>query len=145
MYMYPVHTKGASRVYFIDGKEIISVAFFDEHGIVCQTTFGWLETGEPGSTYRKDVSALELEKTPKRKLKPEFSEMYIQRQPFIARGEVTIGGTCKNNGYILHLPYQKDDWMIGKKTEINGIYQSEYTIHHNPKTGYIITTFVSNK
>jgi hypothetical protein len=143
--MYPVHTKGASRVYSIDGKEIISVAFFDEHGIVAQTTFGWLETGDPDSTYRKDVEALELEKTPKRKLKPEFSEMYIQQQPFIARGEVAIGGTVKNTGYILYLPYLKDDWMVGKQTEISGIYQSEYIIYHNPKNGYIITTYNGGK
>jgi len=143
--MYPVYTKGASRVYTIDGKEIISVAFFDEQGIQCQTKFGWLEIGEPNSTYRKDVSALELEKTPVRKLKPDYSDMYIQRQPFISKGVVTLGGGAKNTGYILYLPFLKDNWMCGKKTEESGIHQSEYMIYHNPTTGYIITTFIGSK
>lgn len=143
--MYPVHNYGTKRSYSIDGKEIISVAFFDEQGIQCQTTFGWLETGTPDTSKIKDVTALELEKTPKRKLNPDFKEMYIQRQPFIAKGTVMLGAGATNEGYLLYLPYLKDDWMVGKTTEINGIYQSEYMIYHNPKTGYIITTHICEK
>jgi len=138
---FNIYPHGSWRYYGINGKEIISIAFFNQDGIVVQTEQGWLEKGKLGATYTTDVKPLVIEKVPMRKLKPNFPGLYATKQPFYAKGEILIKRCVHENGYILYLPYIPEDWTVTTEYFDYATTRGEFTRYVHKNEGYIISVY----
>jgi hypothetical protein len=139
---YEIRNRGCSRRYEIDGKEIISVAFYNEQGIVMQTDHGWLEKCEPNSTYQRDVNPLVLDKMPIRKMKADFAAMYALKQPFYTKGKVVRKYWESDIGYILYIPYITNHWSATFEYSDHGASRSEFCRYSHQIEGYKISIYV---
>jgi hypothetical protein len=136
---YKVFRHGSWNYYSIDRKEIVSIAFFNQDGIVVQTEQGWLQRGDPKYTYREDLASISLEKEPVRKLKTDFQGMFAKKQPFYVYGKfVSHRCHCHKEGYILFIPFITDDWRVTTENIDHATTREEYTIYVHKKEGYII-------
>lgn len=139
---HSIYNHGSWRYYSIEGKEIVSVAFFNQDGIVVQTRSGWLEKGDPATTYRKDVNPLVLERTPMRKIKPNFASLYRERQPFYIHD---LQRYSIPSGYVLYLPFIPEDWTVKTECINQGTVRSKYLVYSHNKEQYYISHFVSSE
>ena len=106
---YLVMSKGGCyRSYYVKGKEIGQISFFDMNGVVVANKCGWL-SGE----YGKDLKVI-LDKEPIRKLKADFMKLYTDLQPFYMDAERDYGGS-KETVMTLFIPFIPDDWEIEKE------------------------------
>jgi hypothetical protein len=142
---FTIHRQGSWRYYGIDGKKIISIAFFNRDGIVVQTEQGWLEKGGKYITAHKDdVNPLIIEKEPIRKLKPNFQELYDNKQPFYAIGNILIKGCVHENGYILYLPYIPEEWSVSTEYWEHATEKGEYCRYVHKTGGYVIHVYIKS-
>ena len=137
--MYEIRSEGYTRSYKIDGKQIISIAFYDETGIKVNTQLGWISKIAP---YETDINPLVVDKSPVRKLKLNFPKMYADKTVAYANGTVKIGNCYNETGYILYLPYIPSEWTATFDYRVNGGTKSESVIHTNQEKGYTIRTYV---
>jgi hypothetical protein len=137
---FKVFRHGSWNYYSIDRKEIISIAFFDQEGIVVQTKQGWLQRGDPKYTHREDLPLITLEKEPVRKLKIDFQEMYAKKQPFYAIGKY-VCKDYRNDGYILYIPFIPEDWIVTPEHYDHATTREHYNQYVHKKENYIINEY----
>lgn len=140
---FTIYRHGSWNYYSIDGKQIISIAFFNEKGIVVQTEQGWLKKGgESITSHKTNVNALVIEKEPVRKLKLNFPGLYENKQPAYSLGNILIKGCVHERGYILYLPYIPEDWSVTFEYWTHATEKGEYVRYVHLKEGYVIYVYV---
>lgn len=133
-----VKTAGSWNYYRIDGKNIISIAFYDAQGIKVQSRSGILETAGYSS-----IRQFTLNKPPVRKLKVDLAALYSTRQPFIYNDKTTYAGVT-NYGYVLYIPFEPADWTTEEKFIETGDHADKYVDWANEKIGCNISVYVGS-
>jgi hypothetical protein len=129
------------RPYSLCGKELNNIIYFNENGKVLETGHGWMEKVEPNSSVEKDVKRFNILKMPIRKVKPNFSELYAQKQPFYMTAKRDYRSETR---YDLYVPFIPEEWSTVTETSEWIDHTSEYARHIHRKEGYTIVTWVKN-